>query len=327
MPFNKTPTVSFVVPSYNYGHYLGDCLESILNQEKHSDFEIILIDDGSTDNTQEVLKHFTDPRLRVITHPVNRGHAVTVNEGLSQAKGQFIARIDPDDRYRPYFLCETLEKFSAYPDVGLVYGDAALINERGEITEERSDRLHGGRDFKGNEFLKLLEMNFICSPTVIARREAWLKTLPVPPHLAFHDWYFTLMMAREYDFYYIHRVLADYRVHSLNHHSKVIQEKTEESSVFWLLDQLFAEPEKTVEKERRKRNVQRQVYGAQYLTLADKYFGFGMNADARRCYLKAFLLRPHYLLNLALLRRFAATLIGRKIYEVTKSCFKSALHG
>src|SRR6266571_2177447 len=96
----KTPLVSFVVPCYNYGRYLPDCLASIFGQEGAHDFEVIVIDDGSTDNTSEVLRSFTDPRMEVICHSKNLGHVATVNEGLRQARGTFVARIDPDDRYR-----------------------------------------------------------------------------------------------------------------------------------------------------------------------------------------------------------------------------------
>src|SRR4051794_30071861 len=106
----RSPLVSFVVPCYNYGRFLPDCLASIFGQEGTQDFEIIAVDDGSRDNTQEVLRSFSDPRLRVIRHSKNLGHIATVNEGLSEAGGVFIARIDPDDRYRPCFLTAVLEK-------------------------------------------------------------------------------------------------------------------------------------------------------------------------------------------------------------------------
>jgi len=317
--------VSFIVPCYNYSRYLGECLTSIFGQEGRFDFEVIAIDDGSTDDTQNVLRSFRDSRLRVITHPRNKGHAFTINEGLSLARGLFIARIDPDDRYRPYFLQAALGKFQSFPEVGLVYGDAAMINERGEITAAHCDRIHGGRDFKGNELVRLLEKNFICAPTVIARRERWQKALPVPDHLAFNDWYFTLRMAQGCDFYYVSQVLADYRVHPLNHHSKVVQDKTEEASLFWLLDQVFSERERTEELEREKRRAKGRIYGAQYLTLADKYFGFQMDSDARRCYLQALRYRPRFLLQAGLLRRLLGTFLGRKRYESIRAAAKAMI--
>jgi glycosyltransferase involved in cell wall biosynthesis len=319
------PLVSFVVPCYNYGRYLGDCLAGIFCQEGRHDFEIIAIDDGSTDNTQEVLRAFADPRLRVVTHPLNRGHVATINQGLSLARGAFIARIDPDDRHRPYFLSAVTEKFRAFPAVGMVYGDVAVMNDRGEITIERCDQEHGGRDFKGNELVRLMEKNFICAPSVTARREAWLNALPVPQWLAFNDWYFTLMMAREYEFYYIDQVLADYRVHDANHHHKVVLSKSEEPSVFRLLDHIFNEPEASPALEEQKQRAKRRIYGAQYLDMANKYFGCGFDSDARRCYMQALRYQAGYCLQPDVLRRLAATFIGRKAYGRSKYLVKSAL--
>jgi|SRR5579862_1215332 len=321
----KAPLVSFVVPCYNYGRFLPDCLASIFAQEDKHDFEVIAINDGSTDDTQEVLHSFADSRMHIISHSKNLGHVSTVNEGLGRARGEFVARIDPDDRYRSYFLSATLEKFRALPDVGLVYGDAAIIDEQGQRNAESSDRVHGGKDFQGNEFLRLLEANCICAPTAIARREAWHRALPIPDELAFNDWYFNLMMAREYDFCYIQCVLAEYRVHLANHHSKIVLDKTEEASIFRLLDCIFAEREKQSHLEEAKRQVKGRAYAAQYLTLANKYFGAQMNADAQRCYRKAIQNRPAYLLRADVQRRLAATLIGRHRYEFGKALIKSAL--
>lgn len=321
----SSPLVSFVVPCYNYGRYLPDCLRGIFSQEGDHDFEVIAIDDASTDNTEQVLRDFADPRMRVIRHSRNLGHVATVNEGLAEARGSFIARIDPDDRYRPNFLSITLGKFEECPDVGLVYGDAALMNDSGQVTVSHSDRTHAGKDFRGNEFLRILERNIICAPTAIARREAWHKAMPIPEGLAFNDWYFNLMIARLYDFYYVNRVVADYRVHPSNHHTKIVRDRSEEASIVRLLDRIFQEHEASTGLERAKRRVKRRIYGAQYLTLADKYFGLGMNADARRCYARAIQNRPAYLTRWGVQRHFGATLIGRSRYELGKSLIRSAL--
>jgi hypothetical protein len=119
------------------------------------------------------------------------------------------------------------------------------------------------------------------------------------------------MMARTNEFYYIDRVLADYRVHSANHHTKVVRDKTEETSVFWLLDKVYAENEDSEDLERAKLQARRRVYAAQYLTLAEKYFGFYMNEDALRCYWNAGRNRPSCLFHFGVLRRCIATAIGR----------------
>jgi glycosyltransferase involved in cell wall biosynthesis len=319
---NRDPLVSFVVPCYNYGRYLADCLTSIFSQEACVDFEVIVIDDGSTDDTRDVLRSSQDPRLRVIIHERNLGHIDTVNEGLAAARGVFIARIDPDDRYRPWFLTSVLGKFREYPEVGLVYGDVALIDDCGRVNVERCDRAHYKADFKGNEFVPLLEQNFVCAAATIARREAWQRVLPIPAGLAFNDWYLNIMMARTYDFYYIDRVLADYRVHPANHHCKVVRDKTEETSILWLLDKVYGEREHSAYLQQAKLRARRRVYSAQYLILAEKYFGFYMNEDALRCYWSAARERPSCLLQFGVLRRFAATMLGREWYEAGKALLK-----
>src|SRR2546427_530885 len=81
-----------------------------------------------------------------------------------------------------------------------------------------SDRQHDGKPFKGCELIDLLQWNFICAPTIIARRECFLRHLPVPSNLSFHDWYFTVKIAQEVEFYFVPSVLADYRVHEGNMH-------------------------------------------------------------------------------------------------------------
>jgi hypothetical protein len=216
-------------------------------------------------------------------------------------------------------------KFETFPEVGLVYGDVALIDEQGRVTVERCDREHGGRDFKGNELVRLLEHNFICAPSVIGRRSAWLEAAPVPEHLAFNDWYFTVMMARAHEFYYVDEVLAEYRVHGANHHSVIARNKTEEASIRWVLDRVFASAESDPEIERTKRAARRRIYGAQYLEMADKYFGWSHERDARRCYVAALRYRPTYLANSGLLRRLTATCIGLPRYDRLKFAVRRIL--
>ena len=325
MPSNNRPLVSFVVLSYNFSRFLGECVSSILAQQGAHEFEIIVVDDASTDDSGALLDSFADPRIRIIRHARNQGHAATVNDGLAAARGEYVARIDGDDRYRPQFLDSVLPIFAAHPEVGLVYGDAAVVDERGAINTERSDTAHSGRDFKGNELVALLERNFICAPTIIARREAWLRALPAPQGLAFHDWYFTLTIAREWEFYYLDQVLADYRVHSGNMHTQIARNKSEEPSIFWMLDRIYGQPERSNELQTAKQRARRRVYGAHYLTLADKYFGFGLDADAQRCYARAMRYRPRLALNAGVVRRLTGTLLGRKRYEHSKSLVRSIL--
>jgi glycosyltransferase involved in cell wall biosynthesis len=306
------PLVSVVVPSYNYGAYVGETVRSALAQDADVPLEVVVVDDASSDDSVEVLRAIGDPRMRLWCHERNQGHVVTINEGFARARGRFIARIDSDDRYRPWFLRETLAVLRARPEVGLVWGDVALIDPEGRLLEERAAGVHAGRDHQGNELLALLERNFIPAPTVIARREAWAGALPIPPGLGFSDWYLSLELARRWDFFHRGRVLADYRVHPRSLHHRMTLDRSEEATVFRLLSRLFAE-------EPRLAGQRGRVYGAQCLMLADKYFAAGMTADARRCYLRALRHRPALARHPGLLRRLGGAVVGRRAYEAVKA--------
>ncbi len=316
------PLISFVMPCYDYGRYLRDCIDSILSQEGGYDFEVIAVNDGSPDDTIDILRSYTDPRLKIIDRRENKGHIFTVNEGLSAARGKYVVRIDPDDRYRQGFLMKTVPLLEEYPQVGLVYGNIALIDADGTVNLERADDQHGGRDFQGNELVALLKKNFICAPTVIARREAWMSAWPVPEGLAFNDWYFNIMLARKWDYHYCDEVLADYRVHGSNWHSKVSKDGSEEKSVIWLLNKIYSETETDPALEQAKQAAKADVYAEQYLDFATKYFGHSMNAEARRCYSEAFRWQPSILTKPRVFRHLLATCIPRSWYESAKRFLK-----
>jgi len=131
------------------------------------------------------------------------------------------------------------------------------------------------------------------------------------------------MMARGCEFYYVDRVLADYRVHASNHHVRIVRDKTEESSILSILDRVFSEVESSKDLEDSKRKAKSRVYARQYLTLADKYFGMGMNSDARRCYWAVLRNRLWYMFDFSVQRRLAATLVSRERYEFGKMLFRS----
>ena len=100
--------VSVIIPTHNYGRFIGEAIASVLEQGI-GDLEIIVIDDASTDDTQEVLASFRDSRIRVLSMREHSGGAGVVrNEGLNQARGQFITFLDADDRWRPNKLSHQL---------------------------------------------------------------------------------------------------------------------------------------------------------------------------------------------------------------------------
>ena len=316
------PLVSFVVPCYNYGRYLRDCLDRIFAQEGGYEIEVIAVNDASPDDTLDILRSYSDPRLKIIDRRENLGHVFTVNEGMEAARGKYVVRIDPDDRHRTHYLKMLVPVLEANPSIGLAYANVAIMDDAGVINVEHADSVHGGRDFTGNELIALMKKNFICAPTVIARREAWMSAWPVPAGLAFNDWYFNLMLARRWTFHYCDEVLADYRVHGSNHHSKISADGSEERSVIWLLDKLYAETEADAALEAAKRAAMGEVYASQYLDFATKYFGHGMNADSRRCFAEAWRWCPEKFRSGPHLRLWLATFLPSPLYESMKRRLK-----
>ena len=114
------PRISVIIPTYNRANIVGDAISSVLNQT-FTDFELIVIDDGSTDETGEVVRAYADPRLRYIRQ-VNRGVSAARNAGLGIATGQFIAFLDSDDCYLPEKLACQLARWDQDPTIGLIYG-------------------------------------------------------------------------------------------------------------------------------------------------------------------------------------------------------------
>src|ERR687898_2245292 len=121
------PLVTVVIPCYNQAHFLGEAIESVLSQS-YEHFEIIVVDDGSTDETSEVASRYEGVRL---IRQENRGLAGARNRGLEEAKGEYVVFLDADDRLLPGALEAGLGCFEAHPECAFVFGNSRRIPEGG----------------------------------------------------------------------------------------------------------------------------------------------------------------------------------------------------
>lgn len=119
----STPAISVLLPAYNAAEFVAAAIESILAQTR-GDFELLVLDDGSTDATPQIVAGFRDPRLRVLKNERNLGLTATLNRGLREARGEFIARQDADDRAHPERFAKQLAAFRERPEL-LLLGTAA----------------------------------------------------------------------------------------------------------------------------------------------------------------------------------------------------------
>ncbi len=138
------PLVSVIVPTYNYGRFLTDALRSIEAQGVR-DLEIVVVDDGSTDNTPEILAHWQDRRLVTVRQP-NAGIAAARTAGLKLARGRFIAWLDADDMWNPHFLERQLAIFAEAPEVDFCFTDFRRSQDRIALPGTQFDIAAGIRE-------------------------------------------------------------------------------------------------------------------------------------------------------------------------------------
>lgn len=124
------PLISVIIPAYNYAAYLGEAIDSVLTQT-YTNLEIIVVDDGSTDNTREIVAAFSDPRLRYI-YRENGGLPAARNTGIRSAQGELYAYLDADDTFHPEKLALQAAFLQANPSIGLTYNSRVLVNAEAE---------------------------------------------------------------------------------------------------------------------------------------------------------------------------------------------------
>lgn len=164
-----SPSVSVIMPAYNAARFVGEAVASILNQS-FTDFEFIIVNDGSTDDTSKILHSYQDSRIHLIERE-NKGFAASLNEAIAISRGKYIARMDADDIALNNRLQLQYEYMEANENVGILGGQAYLIDEQGEKQGETNNPL--GRE----EILSCLE--YICPmthPTYFVRKEVYEKT-------------------------------------------------------------------------------------------------------------------------------------------------------
>jgi glycosyltransferase involved in cell wall biosynthesis len=194
------PLVSVILPTYNRADFLGRSVRSVLNQT-FSDFELIIVDDASTDHSKEVIDAFNDQRLIYLEHEQNRGGSAARNTGIKAAGGKFIAFQDSDDEWLP----EKLEKqirilADSPPEVGAVY--TGFWRFQGGDKEYIPGPAH--RVKEGQIHRELLKANFITTQAAVVKKECFQKagmfdeTLP-----RLQDWELFLRISKYYEFLYI----------------------------------------------------------------------------------------------------------------------------
>jgi glycosyltransferase involved in cell wall biosynthesis len=160
------PLVSVIIPTYNRGAYIAEAIRSVQAQT-HPEVEIVVADDGSTDNTREIVTAFGGA-VTYLSLPHRGQPAATRNAGLAVAKGEFVALLDSDDLFLPHKLAHQLRAFEAQPEAGLVYSNGHFFRDD---PEHPTGHVHDGLPTpSGDALAELLQGNFLSTPIVLIRR-------------------------------------------------------------------------------------------------------------------------------------------------------------
>ncbi len=205
----EKPLVSVILPTYNRGEYIRKAIESVFNQS-YKNIELIIVNDGSTDNTSQILSEAKerDPRVVILTNETNLGLVKSLNKGVENARAEYIARIDDDDVWSDFDKLEKQVRFlESSPDYVLVGGGVIVIDKE---DKEVARYLLPKKDEEIRNYILL--NNSFAHPTVMFRKQAWQKAGGYDERLNFsEDWDLWLRFGRlgkfhnfqEYFVYYL----------------------------------------------------------------------------------------------------------------------------
>ena len=198
------PTVSVITATYNHAHVLARSIQSVLNQT-YEDFELIIVDDGSTDDTEKIVKNLSNEKVKYIKHQKNQGAAVARNIGIRLAKGDYIAILDADDEWMPEILEKQMKVYYTAPmEVGVVYTRYTKYDSLGNYIPPLKMAKKEGDLFK-----QLLDELHVQWQSSLIKRECFNKVGLISENMLYaRDWEFFLRISQHYQFLYIDEPLA-----------------------------------------------------------------------------------------------------------------------
>ena len=210
---DHTPAVSVIVPTYNHAELLRNAIASVLAQTE-SRFELLIVNNSSSDHTVDVVRSFDDRRIRLITVENGGVIAVSRNTGIREAVAPFVAFLDSDDVWRPAKLSKALARFESEPDIGLVCHNEAL-RENGRV----AGVLRYGPSGRDMERRLLSLGNCVSTSAVVVRRNLVVELggfSERPDYVTAEDYDLWIRLASRCRFAFINEVLGEYVLHGVN---------------------------------------------------------------------------------------------------------------
>lgn len=210
---NNSPKLTVLMPAYNAEKFIAEAIESILGQT-FTDFEFIIINDGSTDNTAKIVRHYKDPRIVFIDNRENQGLVAVLNHGLDMARGEYIARMDADDIAYPERFAKQTAFMDAHPDVGVVSANVRIFDgEFGELGNQRNGSIKNPTFIGGLDWYRGCK---VVHPAAMLRREVFIthNLRYDPEYTACEDYELWSRAVRYTKIANIQEMLLSYRRHN-----------------------------------------------------------------------------------------------------------------
>ena len=228
------PLVTVIIPAYNHELYIEEAMQSVVNQT-YKNIELIIINDGSTDGTEQVITEFinNNPNYNIqFVSKSNEGICRTLNRGLELADGSYVALLASDDYWAPERIEKQVSFMERNVNIGLVFSDHYFVRYN-EVTDIKATdyKPQTRKSFKNciqneNIYEKLLIENIIPALTVLIRKECLDKLGGFDNNLSAEDYDMWLRIAKEYPIAFIDEPLAYYRVHDKNLSNNTLSIKT-----------------------------------------------------------------------------------------------------
>ncbi|HEX7291791.1 MAG TPA: glycosyltransferase [Conexibacter sp.] len=219
------PLVSCVICAYEYGAYVEAAVRSALEQEGlpggADALEVIVVDDGSTDATPQLLAGFGDA-ITVLSQ-ANEGPAVATNRAIAHARGRYVSLLDADDVWLPDKLARQLAILEAHPAVGLVHGDLEVIDGDGRLTRPSKFDWYGELPVVGRALGRLLSQNEATTSSITLRTDLAKAIPPAPPWAWCRDWWLAAHVAAAHELDALREPVARYRIHGDNVSAQDVQ--------------------------------------------------------------------------------------------------------
>lgn len=314
---------SVIIPTFNSAQYIVETLTSLL-QQNDADYEIILVDDGSTDDTKDVLAPYLSDRVRYIYQDNSGGPAKPRNVGIANASGEFIFFFDSDDIALPGKMKASVELLDRYPDAGMLFTNFNLANEAGVITEQRYlDKYHTLNNLLTNRidehgfllsaadcFAGLIKANFVGTPGVVIRKSVFEKVGLFDQTMKnLDDRDMWMRVAKEYPVIYLDTPYFNYR----NNPSSISKKRMQEQAY-----ERIELANKFIADERNSKLIDSLLKGFKsenYLKIAyinaDEVFDAKL---ARKAFLQSFILKP----SLKAGKGYCKSLLGNRALSLYK---------